>query len=131
LEWQLKSYGVVKISAKVQARCQPLSMQQNLPKIAVNYPKLPKSAQRQLVQETLNLHQKLRFWYFPKKTSMCRGGTKVCACHLDFQYKNFPYAFFNVKNGLCMWISATHLYKMTFFSRFYTICGYEILLTNT
>jgi hypothetical protein len=26
---------------------------------------------------------------------MCRGGTK--AHHLDFESKNFPYAFFNVK----------------------------------
>ena len=22
------------------------------------------------------------------------GGTKACTCHLDFQYKNFPYDFF-------------------------------------
>jgi hypothetical protein len=28
---------------------------------------LPKSAQRQLVQETLEFHQKLRFWFSSKK----------------------------------------------------------------
>jgi hypothetical protein len=62
------------------------------------YPKLPKSAHRQLVQKTLKFHQKLRFWFSSKKkTSTCRGGTKAWAHHLDFQSKNFPNAFFNVK----------------------------------
>jgi hypothetical protein len=61
-------------------------------------PKLLKSVQKQLVQGTLKFQQKLRFWFFSKtKTSMCRRGTKACAQCLDFQYKNFLYAFFNVK----------------------------------
>jgi hypothetical protein len=43
-----------------------------------NCPKLPKSTQRQLVQETLKFHQKFEILvYFKKKTSMCRGGTKA------------------------------------------------------
>jgi hypothetical protein len=41
---------------------------------------------------------------------MCRGGTRACFHHSDFQSKNFSYAIFIVKllskNGLCMWISA-------------------------
>jgi hypothetical protein len=46
-----------------------------LPKTAQN---LPKSAQRQFVQETLKFHQKLRFCFFSRKNaSMCRGGTKA------------------------------------------------------
>ena len=73
----------------------------NATKFAQNYlklPKLSKFAQRQLVQETLELHQKLRFWFFilKKKTSMCTRGTKAWVHHLDFQSKNFPYSFFNV-----------------------------------
>jgi hypothetical protein len=28
---------------------------------------------------------------------MYRGDIKACVHHLDFQYKNFPYAFLNVK----------------------------------
>jgi hypothetical protein len=46
LDLWFKSYEVFKISAQVGACCQPLSMQQNLPKTAQNYPNLPKSAQR-------------------------------------------------------------------------------------
>jgi hypothetical protein len=57
-----------------------------------------KSAQRQLVQETLKFHQKLRFWYFKnfKKTSICRRGTKACAHRSDSHSKNFSYAYFIV-----------------------------------
>jgi hypothetical protein len=44
LDSWFKSYEVFKISAQVGACCQPLSMQQNLPK-----------------NETLKYHQKLRF----------------------------------------------------------------------
>jgi hypothetical protein len=54
-----------------------------------------KFAQRQLAWRTLKYHQ--NFDFFQKKNSICRGGTKVCAHHLDFQYINFPYAFFIVK----------------------------------
>jgi hypothetical protein len=34
----------------------------------------------------------MKIWF-----SMYKGGTKTWAHHLDFQSKNFPYAFFNVK----------------------------------
>jgi hypothetical protein len=44
LDSWFKSYEVFKISAQVGACCQPLSMQQNLPKFAQNCPKLPKFA---------------------------------------------------------------------------------------
>jgi uncharacterized membrane-anchored protein YitT (DUF2179 family) len=58
-------------------------------------PKVPKFAQRQLAWGTLKYHQNLRFWFFSKRRiSICRRGTKVCAHHLDFQYINFPCAFF-------------------------------------
>jgi hypothetical protein len=66
-------------------------MQDNLPKIAKIYQNLPKN-------ETLKYHQKLRFWCFSKKKkSTCRGGTRACFHHLDFQSKNFSYANFIVK----------------------------------
>jgi hypothetical protein len=73
--------------------------------------KLPKSIQIYL--ETISswnfeIPPKIEILVLSKKmTSMCRRGTKAWAHCLDFQSKNFPYAFFNVmsKNGLCMWIS--------------------------
>jgi hypothetical protein len=46
LDLWFKSYEVFQISAQVGACCQPLSMQQNLPKTAQNCQSLPKSAQR-------------------------------------------------------------------------------------
>jgi hypothetical protein len=36
-------------------------------KSAQNLLNIAKSGQRQLVQETLKFHQKLRFWFFSKK----------------------------------------------------------------
>jgi hypothetical protein len=54
LDLWFKSYEVFKISAQVGACCQPLSMQQNLPKTAKTCQNLPKD-------ETLKFHQKLRF----------------------------------------------------------------------
>jgi hypothetical protein len=47
LDSWFKSYEVIKISAKLWVCCQPLSMQQNLPKTAQNCQNLLKSAQRQ------------------------------------------------------------------------------------
>jgi hypothetical protein len=47
LDSWFKSYEVLKISAKLRACCQPLPVQQNLPKIAQNCQNLPKFAQRQ------------------------------------------------------------------------------------
>jgi hypothetical protein len=67
LDSWFKSYGVFEILAEVQACCQPLPMQENLPK-------LPKSAQRQLIQETLKYQKKFKFFFLKKKkkkTSMC------------------------------------------------------------
>jgi hypothetical protein len=54
LDLQFKSYEVLKISAQVWACCQPLPMQQILPKTAQNCQNPPKA-------ETLKYHQKLRF----------------------------------------------------------------------
>jgi hypothetical protein len=54
LDLWFKSYEVFKISAQVGACCQPLSMQQNLPKTAQICQNLPND-------ETLKFHQKLRF----------------------------------------------------------------------
>jgi hypothetical protein len=52
----------------------------NAAKSAQICPNLPKIAERQLVQETLKFHQKMRFWFFfKKKTLMYRGDTKACA----------------------------------------------------
>jgi hypothetical protein len=96
---------------------------QKLPKTAQNYPKLPKSAQRQLVQKTLKFHQKLRFWF--------RGDIRACAHHLDFHYKNLPYAFFNVNKRPLYEFQHTHLCKMMFFPQLHTSSGYEILFTYT
>jgi hypothetical protein len=44
-----------------------LSTIANAAKLALTCPKLPKTAYRQLVQETLKFHQKLRFWFFSIK----------------------------------------------------------------
>jgi hypothetical protein len=65
-----------------------------MPNFAFNYLKLPKTAK--ICPKTIRIN----------KASMYRGGCRTCAYSLDFQYKNFSYAFFIVKNGLCMWISA-------------------------
>jgi hypothetical protein len=110
-----------------------LSSIANATKSTQIYPKLPKTTQIQLVSETLKYHQKLEFWYFSiKETLVCRGGTKTYAYHLDFQYKNFPYVFFIVKKRpLYVNFSITPLCKKTFFSRFHTSRGYEILVTCT
>jgi hypothetical protein len=60
-------------------------------------PKLPKSSQRQSLQETLKFHHKLRFWFFSRKTSMCRGDTKAWAHSLVFNLRVFHMCLFNVK----------------------------------
>jgi hypothetical protein len=76
-------------------------MQQNLPKTAQNYPKLPKD-------KLWNTTKNRDFSVFQNlKISMCRGET-IAYFHLsDFQSKNVLYAILIVKNWpLCMWISA-------------------------
>jgi hypothetical protein len=50
LDSWFKSYEVLKILAKLRACCQPLPMQQNLPKTAQNCQILLKSAQRQFFE---------------------------------------------------------------------------------
>jgi hypothetical protein len=91
LDLWFKSYEVLKKSGDLWASCQPLPMQQNLPKTAKNCQNLPKD-------KTLKCHQKLGFKIFLKiKICMCRGGTRTCFHRLDFQSKNFSYAIFIVK----------------------------------
>jgi hypothetical protein len=63
----------------------------NLPKIAKIYPKT-------ISLRNFEIPPKIEILVFlRKKNYMCRTDTKACAHRLDFQYKNFPYAFFNVK----------------------------------
>jgi hypothetical protein len=91
LDLWFKSYEVFKILAQVWAYCQPLSMEQNLPKTAKICPSMPKD-------KILKYHQKSRFLCFSKiKISMYRSGTGSCFYHLVFQSKNFSYAIFIVK----------------------------------
>jgi hypothetical protein len=53
---------------------------------------------------------------------VCRGGTKAWAHHLDFQSKNFPYAFFNVKKRpLYVNFSIAHCAKWRFFKVSYVL----------
>jgi hypothetical protein len=71
-------------------------------KICWNCPKLPKFGKKQLVQETLKFHQKLRFLFFP-----CIEGTpKHVHTVWIFNTRIFHMPFSMSKNGLCMWILA-------------------------
>jgi hypothetical protein len=76
-----------------------LSATTNAAKFFQICPNLPKPPHRQLVQETLKFHQKLRFWSFwrKKKLPYVEGAPKHVYTVFDIQYKNFPYAFFNVQ----------------------------------
>jgi hypothetical protein len=60
-----------------------------------NYPNLPKFAQRR----NFEIPPKIKILVFLKKLKICvcRGGTRACFHHLDFQSKNFSYAIFIVK----------------------------------
>jgi hypothetical protein len=40
--------------------------------------------------------------FFKNNFFVCRGSTRVCVYHLDFQYSNFLYVFFIVKERPCM-----------------------------
>jgi hypothetical protein len=70
-------------------------------KSAQNYLKVPKTAKicpKTISSRIFEIPPKIEILVFSKKkTSMCRGDTKACTNCLDFQYKNFSYAFFNVK----------------------------------
>jgi hypothetical protein len=76
-------------------------MQQNLPKSAQNFLNLSKIAKifpKTISSRNLEISTKIEILIiFKKITSMCRGDTKAWARRLDFQSKNFPYAFFGVK----------------------------------
>jgi hypothetical protein len=48
-----------------------------------------------------------------------------------FSIQEFSYAIFIVKVAFVCGFQHTPLYKMMFFSRFHSSCGYEILLTCT
>ena len=68
-------------------------------------PKLPKSIQRQLIQETLKF-QKLRFWYFSKKKLTCvEGDPKHVQTVWIFIPSISPKPILLSKKGLCIWIS--------------------------
>jgi hypothetical protein len=83
-----KSYEDFKISTKVGACCQPLSMQQNLPKSAKIYPKT-------ISLRNFEMPPKIEILVcFKKKKSTCRGSTRVYFHRLDFQYNSFLYFFF-------------------------------------
>jgi hypothetical protein len=85
-----------------------------------------KFVQRQLGREILKYHQKLKFCCFSKKTtSICRGDTKACPCCLDFQYKNFSYAFFIGKKWPLYVNFNIPLFVKWHFSQ-HISCGYEI-----
>ena len=98
MDSQFKSYGIFKISAKIWACNQPLPIQQ----------KLPKTVQKQLIQETLKFHQNLRFWFFYilKQLPCVEGAPKHVHSNKIFNTRIFYMPFSMSKNGLCMWISA-------------------------
>jgi hypothetical protein len=79
----------------------------NVANSAQNCPKLPKFAKICPKMKLWNSTKNQGFSVFSKiKICTYRGGTRACFHCLDFQSKNFLYAIFIVKNGLCMWISA-------------------------
>jgi hypothetical protein len=93
----------VKILVEVWACYQPLPMQKNLSKSSQNCPKSAKIYPKTISPRNCEIPPKIEtLGFFYKKLAMCRGGTKAYAHHLDFQYKNFSYAVFNIKNSLCM-----------------------------
>jgi hypothetical protein len=80
-----------------------LSVIANVAKSTQICPKLPKSAQRQLVQETLKFYQKLRFWFFlGKKLSCVEETSKHVHTIWIFNTRIFHMPFSMSKNGLCM-----------------------------
>jgi hypothetical protein len=81
LDSWFKSYEVLKISTKLWACCQPLPMQQNMPK------------------DNFETQLKIEIFFCFSKIKICTGrrGTRACFHHSDFQSKNFLYVFFIVK----------------------------------
>ena len=67
-----------------------------LPKTAAYSQKLPKD---NYLAETSEIHQKMTFYFFPNFIfSKCGKIIKACSYGSDFEYNNFLYALFNVKN---------------------------------
>jgi hypothetical protein len=133
LDSWFKSYEVLKISVAVRACCQPLPMQQNLPKSDQNCPKLPKFAKicpKIISLKNFDMPPKIEILgFFKIKISMCRGGTRACFYHSNFQSKNFLY--FGQKTAFVYEFQHTPLWKLMIFSRFHTSYGHEILWTCT
>jgi hypothetical protein len=74
------------------SHCQCSRFCPNLPKTAKIYPKT-------ICLRNFEIPSKIEILAFFKiKSSMCRRGTRACAYRLDFQYKNFSFVFFVVKN---------------------------------
>jgi hypothetical protein len=73
----------------------------NAGKFAQNCLKLPKTTKvypKTISSRNFEIPPKIKILvFFQKKTSMYREDIKACANHLYFYYKNFPYAFLNVK----------------------------------
>jgi hypothetical protein len=82
-------------------------------------PNLPKNCQNlprdNLFKKLWNSTKIWDFGYFQKKKLPYIEGHQSMST--PFQSKNFPYAFFNVKNGLCMWISAYLFVQKWHFSK--------------
>jgi hypothetical protein len=94
LDLRFKSYEVFKISSDLWACCQPLPMQQILPKSAQNCQNLPKFAQSWNFEPPPNIGILV---FLKKKNSSCRGSTRACFHRSDFQSNNFSYAIFILK----------------------------------
>jgi hypothetical protein len=99
---------------------------------AQNYPKLPnfvKICPKTISLRNFEIPPKLEILIlFKKKNLVCRGRTKACAHHLDFQYNNFLYALlYCQKTPFVREFQHIPLWKIIFFSIFHTSCGYKIL----
>jgi hypothetical protein len=81
-----------------------LSAIANVAKSAQICPKLPKTAQRQLVQETLIFHQKIEILIFFKRKNfhVVEGAPKHKHTVWIFNLRIFHMPFSMSKNGLCM-----------------------------
>jgi hypothetical protein len=116
LDLWLKSYEVFKISVQVGACCQPLSMQQNLPKTAQNCPKLPQFAKICPKMKLWNSTKNRDFSIFlNKKFVRVEEALEHVFTIWIFNPRIFHMLFLLSKNGLCVWISAYPLGENDFF----------------
>jgi hypothetical protein len=103
LDLRFKSYEVFKISAQVQACCQPLSMQQIL----------PKTTQICLKTKLWNTTKKWDFSVFQKWKFLCiEEALEHVSTIQIFNSRVFHMLFLLSKNGLWMWISAYPLVEI-------------------